>query len=96
MSMVIHLRSTIAHTALYTVKRVGIAHAINHVRGEDKMLKGYKTILFAMASATFLYLEMSDLTEIIAPEFQKYSVIIIGLINIYLRIITDSRVGKKG
>ncbi len=60
------------------------------------MLKGWKTILFNIASAVFGVLELSDLTDIVPPEYQGIVVTLVSVVNIFLRMNTNTPIGRKG
>lgn len=59
------------------------------------MLKGWKTISFNVASAIFGVLELSDFTDIVPTDWQGAVVTLISVVNIFLRMNTNTPIGKK-
>ena len=58
------------------------------------MLKGYRTIIFNLIAGTLGILEAADLTFIPDP-YGKYILIIVPIVNLWLRTITTGPIGQK-
>jgi len=59
------------------------------------MLKGWKTLLFNICSAVFGVLESTDFTNIVPAEYQGFVITGISIINIFLRMTTNTPIGRK-
>ena len=58
-------------------------------------MKGWKTVIFNLASVIFGVLESADFINLIAPDYQGYVIAIVGAVNIYLRAQTNTPIGSK-
>lgn len=59
------------------------------------MLKGWKTITFNILTAIFGVLEVSDFTDIVPASWQGGVVTLVALVNIFLRMNTNTPIGRK-
>jgi len=58
-------------------------------------IKGFKTIMFTIIVSVFALLEMTDLTGVLSEDKMPYMVIGIGIINIVLRAVSTTNIGKN-
>ena len=58
-------------------------------------LKGFKTILFTVLTGIFALLEATDLTEIVSKENMPYVILAIGAGNVFMRAISNTKIGKN-
>jgi hypothetical protein len=58
-------------------------------------LKGFKTIIFTVATAVFALMETLDLTGIVTKENMPYVIIGLAIINGTLRAISNTPIGKN-
>jgi hypothetical protein len=58
-------------------------------------LKGYRTILVNVLMTIMPVLEMSEILEIMPEGWQNWYAIAMAVINLWLRSITTTPVGKK-
>ena len=59
------------------------------------MLKGYKTLLINSLTVVAGILEGKHSIDVIPPDWQAYTVVALALINILLRLMTNTPVGQK-
>jgi hypothetical protein len=59
------------------------------------MLKGWKTLAFNIASAVFGVLESTDFTNVVPADYQGFVITAISVINIFLRMNTNTPIGRK-
>ena len=60
------------------------------------MLKGNKTILFALATALVPVLSMAGIVELIPEAYTDQYLVVVAVITAVLRVFTTTPVGKKG
>lgn len=65
-------------------------------------MKGFRTLIFNTAIAvlpvlgeTLAFLDVFDWKTILPPEYAGWFILAIGLLNIWLRMITTTPVGEK-
>lgn len=58
-------------------------------------MKGWKTVVFNIASAVFGVLESADFINLVPPEYQGYVISAVAVANIFLRATTNTPIGKK-
>ncbi len=56
-------------------------------------LKGYRTILFNIATIIVGLAEYTDLINMIAPEYTPLLLLVVGVSNLVLRYLTDTPMG---
>lgn len=59
------------------------------------MLKGNKTILFALATALVPVLSMTGIVELIPEAYTNQYLVVVAIITAVLRVLTTTPVGKK-
>lgn len=59
------------------------------------MLKGWKTIIFNVVSAIFGVLELADFTDIVPTDYQGIVITAVSVVNIFLRMNTNTPIGRK-
>ena len=57
-------------------------------------MKGWRTLAFNILAAIFALLETSDLTNLVPDQYLPGVIIGISVINVVLRVITTTPVGK--
>lgn len=60
-----------------------------------KKLKGYRTILVNVLMTIMPVLEMSEILEVMPDGWQNWYAIAMAVINLWLRSITTTPMGKK-
>jgi len=58
-------------------------------------LKGYRTLLINFALAIMPILQLTEFAAIIPPAWVPWYALIVVLINMWLRTISDTKVGKR-
>jgi hypothetical protein len=56
-------------------------------------LKGYRTVLFSIATILVSLAELTDIVSIATPEYLPLLLLLVGIGNLLLRFITDTPVG---
>jgi len=59
------------------------------------IFKGWKTVTFNVLSSLVPLMELTELKSIVPVEYIHYYVLVIALINMLLRFVTSTAVGKK-
>jgi len=59
------------------------------------MLKGYKTILFNAAATIVPILELTEMYDLVPESYLPIYMLGVAVINLYLRTVTTTPVGKK-
>lgn len=59
-------------------------------------LKGFRTILVNAALAGVGTIQAADIAQIVPPKYEPLALALIPLVNIGLRLITNTPVGEKG
>jgi hypothetical protein len=60
-----------------------------------RKFKGYRTWFFNAAMACMPILEMTEVIDILPDEYTSIYAIVIAAVNLYLRSITTTPLGKK-
>ncbi|MEP0518582.1 MAG: hypothetical protein ABJO09_00910 [Hyphomicrobiales bacterium] len=65
-------------------------------------MKGFRTLIVNSAIAalpvlgeTLAFLDVFDWKSILPPEYAGWFILVVGVVNIWLRFITSTPVGKK-
>lgn len=58
-------------------------------------MKGWKTILVALATATIGLLEQFDITQIVPDVYDGLALAVVGVVMAGLRLVTSTPVGKS-
>ena len=65
-------------------------------------MKGFRTlilnaliVLVPVLGETLSFLDVFDWKSVLPPQYAGFAILIIGLLNIWLRFITTTPVGKK-
>jgi hypothetical protein len=58
-------------------------------------LKGYRTIIFNVAVILAGLAEVADVISIVAPGSEPLVLLIVGIANLVLRYLTDTKVGES-
>ena len=56
-------------------------------------LKGYRTIIFNVATVVAALAELTDLINVVSPEYSSIVLLAVGVANLILRYLTDTPVG---
>lgn len=59
------------------------------------MLKGWRTLVFNSAVAVVGVLQASGLHEVLPPQYVAPAMAVVGLVNIWLRSMTNTPMGVK-
>lgn len=68
---------------------------MNHFIKLSERLKGFRTLVINIALAIMPILEMSEMLDVLPDGFEAAYAILIALVNLYLRSITTTPVGKS-
>ncbi len=82
-------------------KPMSINHVLqnlqNHYQGEImNFLKGYRTVIFNVATIIVALSEMTDLFNIIVPGSGPIVLLAVGIANLVLRFLTTTPIGVSG
>ncbi len=68
---------------------------MNHIISFAHRLKGFRTLLVNLLLAIMPIMEMSEVLDILPDNFEAPYAIMIALVNLYLRSITTTPLGKS-
>lgn len=68
---------------------------MNHIINFKNRLKGFRTLLVNLLLAIMPIMEMSEVFDILPDNFEAPYAIMIALVNLYLRTITTTPLGKS-
>jgi hypothetical protein len=68
---------------------------MNHIINFTDRLKGFRTLLVNLLLAIMPIMEMSEVFDILPDNFEAPYAIMIALVNLYLRSITTTPLGKS-
>lgn len=68
---------------------------MNHIINFAHRLKGFRTLLVNLLLAIMPIMEMSEVLDILPDNFEAPYAIMIALVNLYLRSITTTPLGKS-
>lgn len=68
---------------------------MNHIINLAHRLKGFRTLLVNLLLAIMPIMEMSEVLDILPDNFEAPYAIMIALVNLYLRSITTTPLGKS-
>lgn len=65
-------------------------------------MKGFRTLItnfsfaiLALLAETLAFLDVFDWKAVLPPDYAPWAILVIGLLNIWLRFITKTPVGRK-
>lgn len=68
---------------------------MNHFIKIKNCLKGYRTFVVNILLAIMPVLEMSEILDVLPKGYEAQYAIMIALVNLYLRTITTTPIGKS-
>jgi hypothetical protein len=61
----------------------------------SNFLKGYRTVLFNIATILVSVAELTDIINLLAPEYTPVLLLVAGIGNLLLRYLTDTPIASK-
>lgn len=68
---------------------------MNHFIKFTNRLKGFRTLVVNIALSVMPILEMSEMLDVLPDDYEAPYAILIALVNLYLRSITTTPLGKS-